>query len=123
MLRRLAVLEEVVPEVARVFGLTAETALLVAAVFLRRTGRADDLAEDVGRGYADVLASAQSLAAHGLLERRAEGPSWRLPRPTYALSSTVEDEIRQCLAPPCRAGITPVAAAPGVIPARSATLS
>jgi len=60
-----------------------EAALLAVAVWLRRVGPLGDLARDLARPAAEVLASARALEAHRLLDRHlgprpepSEGPAF-----------------------------------------------
>jgi len=85
MTERLGVLGAVVPELARRMGLSLEAALLAVAVWLRRVGPRGDLARDLARPAAEVLASARALEAHRLLDRHlgprlepSDGPAFAM---------------------------------------------
>ncbi len=56
---------------------------LVIATWLRRSGRLDEVAEDIGLAYEEAVVAAEKLANMGILERsRTEDPATRPALPT-----------------------------------------
>jgi hypothetical protein len=76
-------------------GLPDESATLALAVWLRRCGALDDVADDAQVPYGHALAEAERLAAAGVL-RRCRHDADRLPaRPGYATSELVDRMLAQ----------------------------
>jgi hypothetical protein len=94
MTDRLGVLGAVLPELARRLGLSFDAALLTVAVWLRRVAPLRELAVDLARPPAEVLATARALEGHRLLVRHL-GPHPEPPSdaPAYATAPGLAAEL------------------------------
>jgi Fic/DOC family len=93
--QRVAVLGQLVPEMARRLGVTVEAAVIIAATWLRRAGRIGEIAEDIGEPYDKVLETAHALVAAGLLERCFDPPPTSPAQPAYGLASVTQAEVER----------------------------
>jgi hypothetical protein len=93
MLARLEALGDLAADLQEQFGFSDPVARVVVAVWLRRVGRADDLAADVDLSYGDTLVEAASLCAAGVLERAEPGDRPPSGIPSFSLSSAARHAL------------------------------
>jgi Fic/DOC family len=94
---RLASVGKLVTECGRRLGLAPEPAVLAVATWIRRAGRVDELALDVGGSSSEVLALAEPMVTAGLLERHHRRTCPPPDRPAFAVGPALVDEIRDVL--------------------------
>jgi hypothetical protein len=88
--RRLRVVGDLLAALASQHGLSTPGPELVAATWLRRSGRLDEVAADAGLVYEDALVAVEQLVAGEVLERaRTEDPATPA-RPSYRPTPDVE---------------------------------
>lgn len=90
---RLHVVAGLLPEVGRLLELAPPGPELIAAVWLRASGRLDELAEDTGTTYEEALIAAQGLVTAGLLERIPTEPRTAPSRPSYRVTPSIRSAV------------------------------
>ena len=97
MLARLEALGRLHTGLGDRFELSDEATTLVAAAWLRRRGRLDELAADVDVAYGTALGEAERLRAVGILERRHPEVESPMALPGYAVTAAVDAAVAHVL--------------------------
>jgi hypothetical protein len=97
MLARLEALGRLHTGLGDRFELSDEATTLVAAAWLRRRGRLDELAADVDVPYGTALGEAERLRAVGILERRHPEVESPMALPGYAVTAAVDAAVAHVL--------------------------
>jgi hypothetical protein len=97
MSERLSVLARLVPEIGRLLAMAPPCPELVAAVWLRRSARLDEMALDIGLGYRDAHMTAESLVGARILERSTSEGAPLPARPTYGVTPAVASAIEAAI--------------------------
>ncbi len=90
---RLRVVVALLASIGSEFQLPAPAPELVTATWLRRSGRLDEVAVDIGLAYEDAVVAAEHLVTMGILERSRTQDPTTPARPSYRPAPEVKSAV------------------------------